>query len=97
MLLHFLADTSAAGRITSFREDTPGHCISFECKLHKKCKVLKGIRKLPEDFQAVRKHRSAYFLVTYYSYLNLDLTVNCVLLYYVHFIVLSFAPTLQCE
>ena len=46
------------GRITSFKQDMPGqHTISFNCKSHKDCKLLKLHKKLPADYQA-SKYRS---------------------------------------
>ena len=44
------------GRLTSFKELTPHqYTISFGCKQHKNCKVLKLHRKLPTSFQARRR------------------------------------------
>ena len=44
-------DVICTGRVTSFKEHTEQHTMSFHCKYHKDCRVLKVFKKLPADFQ----------------------------------------------
>lgn len=52
----------ATGRITSWKEDSPGHSMSFACSLHKQCREAKAYRSLPQDFQVFGRNRWIPFL-----------------------------------
>ena len=39
------------GRITEWKKDKPGHSVSFACKMHSKCRVVKSMTSLPHNFQ----------------------------------------------
>ena len=55
------------GRITAFKEDLPGqHTMSFQCKIHKNCKVLKLYKKLPDGFFVTGQTYCLFLFILYY-------------------------------
>ena len=51
------------GRVTAFKEGEPGHTLSFNCKLHTGCRILKLYKKMPAGYKAPRLIFCQWFVV----------------------------------
>jgi len=43
----------ATGRMTEFKQDSSGHTVSFNCRLHASCRKLILMKRLPDNFQDI--------------------------------------------